>query len=510
MAKRHSGSPWLAAKTKKINVEKLTPEQCAEVQQLVQKMKTKNTSNSSNSNSETEHAAPSAKNQRQQPDPKAKSKAVSNAAAAAPKRELRNTQRAPPAQPPDVDMTDQPTPKTADTLPNPVSNRVVIFDNIINITRKELEPELYRVAPWLHPDAVDVMHSGGLRVKCKTPADADRLLKRDGFPDNAFRGPFTVHRPGKIDQSRPVSTKLNKDLRTVITARLPMHYDADDLRTFFDPQYVEEIKTIPPKDLNRPPLRLTVMKSLQLRDEVIKDGLKFLNRVVPVRPLRAPVLPLFCRKCSGLDHTAVDCKSKKLVCAKCSGNHNYNDCNIQQVDAVCPNCPDGANHHFATYRGCPAYRAATVKESQRRQARVTQKIAARENRYNGYRPAQPRSENPAPVRQGLSYASATRANQQPINNQPTATQSDGNNESILTLLRSIQNEIQTLKSQIGDQQRRFNEFEKMQQRLEEHYEGGPSQDDEEDEDDQMIYDDELSQQSPNHNMRPEPEEQYYG
>ena len=388
------------------------------------------------------------------------------------------------SSPIDVDMADPNTAQAGNKpLPNPPSLRVVIFDNVLNMSRKELEPELCRVAAWLQPVAVDIMRSGGLRVKCNTPAEADRLLKRDGFPADAFKGRFTVHRPGKIDESRPISQHLERDLRSVITSRIPIHYDAADLREIFNPDYVEDIRVIPPRDLNRAPLRILVMKTKQLRDEAIELGLQFFNRRINVRPLRAPVLPLFCRKCSGFDHTAVDCKKQHYVCSKCAGNHDTTTCNVQNRDAECPNCPEGSRGHFATYRGCPAFKVATSKEVERRQARIDAKLAARDRRRPRFNDINnPRSNVPAPVIPGVSFSAAVAGQhlrqqqpQQPLQ-LPQQPQPDVL-QTIVETLRSLRGEISTLNRKITD-------LEKQQRRLHERVEGIPSFED--DEDDEMM------------------------
>ncbi len=334
----------------------------------------------------------------------------------------------------------------------PTSHLVVIFDNIVGVPRKGLEPELCRIAPWLHPIAVDIMRSGGLRVKCKTPADADRLLKRDGFPEDAFYGYYTVHRPGSYDRSKPVSPRLQCELRSVITSRLPGHYTADDLRTLLLPEYVESIRDIPPKDTTRPPLRVLVMKTAEHKDDALVNGLQFLNRRIKVRPLRPPVNPAFCRRCSRPGHPTVDCTSPHFICAKCAGRHSTLTCMVQQQDYVCPNCSTeegDAVRHSATYRGCPVFRAAAAKESERRSARLAARLAKEDNRRHPTRSA-PRSNASAPVRNGLSYASATAA--------PTAHSSASSapktpppisaDQSVHELLLSFKKEFETSRAQM--------------------------------------------------------------
>ena len=302
---------------------------------------------------------------------------------------------------------------------------VVIFDNISRTPRKRLEPELCRVAPWLRPVAVEIMPSGGLRVKCKTPAEAERLINRDGFPADAFGGgkALSIHRPRFLDPSRPVSNRLERELRSIVTSRLPGCYTSGELITMMHPDYVEEISDIPPKDKTRAPLRIVVLKTKALRDEAIQTGLKWMNRRVRARPLRPRVLPTFCRRCSHYGHATIDCTRPRPLCGKCcSEEHTIDECEMRPGDpnACCPNCPEGTDRkHFATYRGCPAFRAAVQAEIALRKARAEKKEAkalAREQQHRPQRDATVREDRPF----AAAAASAIPAAQEPA--QPSAQQ----------------------------------------------------------------------------------------
>lgn len=302
---------------------------------------------------------------------------------------------------------------------NPPNPRVVIFENYLGMTRKQLEPELVRVAPWLRATAVDIMRSGGLRVKCQTPADADRLLKREGFPTDAFGGDFTVHRPGSTDPSKTLSARLEKELRSIVTARLPGCYTADELRTLLHPDYVEEIRDIPPKDHLRPPLRVIVLKTKAQRDDAISNGLQWMNRRVKARPLRSPVLPVMCRRCCNFGHAVIDCKSETPVCAKCaSKDHMTQQCTATRERAVCPNCPIGTNtNHFAYWRGCPAFKRATALETELRRVRAEKKKQKQEEREERKKQFSTRD---ATVQPGRTFAAATTTLESTQTAQPTA------------------------------------------------------------------------------------------
>jgi hypothetical protein len=386
------------------------------------------------------------------------------------------TKRRRPLRPPTAPTRSSRTPVSSDTIaeepfthiPNPVRNRIVIIDGIIGISRKELEPQLCQAAPWLEPETIDIMRNGGLRIKCKTPAEAERLLKRDGFPADVFGGSFNVHRPGSIDSSRPISKQYERDQRSAITSKIPACYNASDAMGCLDANYVEEIRDIPPRDPNRPPLRIITFRTKEMRDEAMQSGLKWFNRRIKVRPLRPPVLPLLCRKCSKYGHTAVDCKQQQFTCAKCGGSHSTATCQTQQRDYRCPNCPQGASHS-ANYRGCPAFKEAATVEIAQRQARLDAKLAKLDKRrpQNQQRAPQ-RSSAPAPIRPGVSYATAM----QPTSQQtalPAQPAPPASND-LMVMLLDIKKQLSFLVSEQGKINDRLGEIETDQVRLREHLE----------------------------------------
>ncbi|CAH0702429.1 unnamed protein product [Spodoptera exigua] len=55
-----------------------------------------------------------------------------------------------------------------------------------------------------------------------------------------------------------------------------------------------------------------------------------------------------CSRCWKLGHTTQRCPSTKIICPKCSGNHN----NCETTLFKCPNC---SGQHMALVRSCPSY-----------------------------------------------------------------------------------------------------------------------------------------------------------
>lgn len=63
---------------------------------------------------------------------------------------------------------------------------------------------------------------------------------------------------------------------------------------------------------------------------------------------------LRCNKCQKFAHAEKNCKSKKVVCPHCAGNHTHADCRSKQ-NKHCANC--GLTSHGAAFHGCSVFRA---------------------------------------------------------------------------------------------------------------------------------------------------------
>ena len=96
-------------------------------------------------------------------------------------------------------------------------------------------------------------------------------------------------------------------------------------------------------------------------DQEIPSEVDFRYKVYTVRSFIPS--PVRCYACQRFGHIAKNCRSSKLRCPKCTGNHEFKDCGITARDSFkCGNC-GGA--HSAAHKGCPKFLEAkeVVKES---------------------------------------------------------------------------------------------------------------------------------------------------
>ena len=79
--------------------------------------------------------------------------------------------------------------------------------------------------------------------------------------------------------------------------------------------------------------------SEETREKLTQYGLKLDYFSLKVENYIRPIRPLQCFNCQQFDHMASGCPNKiKPVCLKCSGGHNSNDCECEEIK--CANCSD--------------------------------------------------------------------------------------------------------------------------------------------------------------------------
>ena len=285
---------------------------------------------------------------------------------------------------------------------NPTSIRTVIIDQIHPsfATQLSVEEELFRVAP--HVIVTSLLHfpRGGLKLVCKSPDDANKLLSRDGWPDNAFGRSAHVHRPNQLDASIPAPTRPSRhdmDARSIKTsgfARGISNVQIHDLLRV----HVDEVRSLPDNDPHRPIQRVLVLKTRELAEQVASgSGLKFLNRIVRGTLMTPGPSPIYCRSCALFGHAPTSC-SNDPKCGRCSGNHYEADCDLESGQPFkCPNCGDA---HHALFHRCPNYIDALQSET----ARQVDRAKAKANR--AIEIATRSSGRPAFVNSGQTFAGA--------------------------------------------------------------------------------------------------------
>ena len=85
---------------------------------------------------------------------------------------------------------------------------------------------------------------------------------------------------------------------------------------------------------------------LEFQDLVLPDEIKIGYMSFPVRPYVPP--PLRCYKCQRYGHIAMACKGKQR-CAKCGGEHRFEDCG-NNVQAKFCNCGGSIMWHMGVVK----------------------------------------------------------------------------------------------------------------------------------------------------------------
>jgi hypothetical protein len=96
--------------------------------------------------------------------------------------------------------------------------------------------------------------------------------------------------------------------------------------------------------------------------ELFETGLKIGLCIHRVVAFKKPIRIIVCHKCSGFNHVASECKSKKVKCFKCSGEHEAFKCDIKEdSDKKLYKCPHCEGNHPATYAGCAKFKEKLAK-----------------------------------------------------------------------------------------------------------------------------------------------------
>jgi hypothetical protein len=233
------------------------------------------------------------------------------------------------------------------------------------VGESKIEAEFFRVAKTALGDTpvkLRFPRHGGLKITCPTPAIAEALVQRKGFPPDAFNGKCHVYHPGENDPIQPkrIAPHTDQEARTVLTSGFP--FDASEdyiLRVLKDT--VEKVTFIPARDLNRAPLTVLVMKTRELAAEACNPpGLRWFGRRILCRGNRPTVLPLYCARCCAFGHVAARCPNQEEICSRCAKQHLTSKCTL--VDGAPMTCPNCGENHPASWRGCVEFKKACDDE----------------------------------------------------------------------------------------------------------------------------------------------------
>jgi len=142
----------------------------------------------------------------------------------------------------------------------------------------------------------------------------------------------------------------------------------------------------------------------------------FIHLKIRVDTFKKSKQPTQCHRCQKFGHAQSGC-TNPAVCVKCAGGHLTVDCPTKgRVES--PKCANCGGDHTANYRGCPKRPVPKAErehgqntaepnthnqQNTRRQNRTREQVAR--DRTNEVRP----EITPAPVRSGVSYATASTA-----------------------------------------------------------------------------------------------------
>ena len=269
--------------------------------------------------------------------------------------------------------------------PHTAAAKVVIIDNIVAngfSSRKEVEQELFRVAPWLSVSRLSFLRRGGLRVQCTSVEDAARLTARTGWPADAFHQDSSVphslvrvHLPGKSDpaDTRPPAASGVADRvrhrRSVMTSAIRREYSNAEVLTHLSTQHVLAVRTVGDSDPRRNPLRAIEFGDDIQAEAAIREGLRFLNVILRPRRCHARGTPIRCHRCQAVEqHSTFDCPAPQPVCARCSGPHHARHCPPDSA-VCCARC--GSTDHSAAFLSCPKAQEAKAAAKDSRLMGVT-------------------------------------------------------------------------------------------------------------------------------------------
>lgn len=93
--------------------------------------------------------------------------------------------------------------------------------------------------------------------------------------------------------------------------------------------------------------------SAEIREQLIKSGLKLDYFSLKVEDFKPHFKPIQCFNCQNFDHMADKCpKANSPTCLRCAGNHKVEYCNKDNSEAKCANC---SNNHPSVDKECPVF-----------------------------------------------------------------------------------------------------------------------------------------------------------
>lgn len=176
---------------------------------------------------------------------------------------------------------------------------------------------------------------------------------RTDWPEDAFiRGVKIVN--SNAAQKNPNQPKIYK----IVIKSVHPDIDLNDesVSSQLTGQGLTKFHRITNKDGKVTSLVKAEIVDLEKYKSILKNGLYFgFSRTRAIEPDRPPNQ---CFKCQAIGHSSFDCREIQR-CAKCSGPHNFKDCDSENI--ICANCKES---HWALSRSCPVLLESQKTKSQ--------------------------------------------------------------------------------------------------------------------------------------------------
>lgn len=190
-------------------------------------------------------------------------------------------------------------------------------------------------------DKVYLNKKGHLCVIAQNASQKNKLLKLNRLNNKSVTTslPFVLNKLKSETKTTSIIRKPNADyqVKVVIYGLQESQANMDDIAEDLGADYMCRLG-----DPDFSNVTLVAFKNNKTIPSVLEiDNRKFKTHAFVPTPIR-------CDRCQSFGHLKANCV-RDAICSRCTGHHEYKDCNI---DRKCANCGQA---HSAAYRRCPVY-----------------------------------------------------------------------------------------------------------------------------------------------------------
>lgn len=190
-------------------------------------------------------------------------------------------------------------------------------------------------------DKVYLNKKGHLCVIAQNASQKNKLLKLNRLNNKSVTTslPFVLNKLKSETKTTSIIRKPNADyqVKVVIYGLQESQANMDDIAEDLGADYMCRLG-----DPDFSNVTLVAFKNNKTIPSVLEiDNRKFKTHAFVPTPIR-------CDRCQSFGHLKANCV-RDAICSRCTGHHDYKDCNI---DRKCANCGQA---HSAAYRRCPVY-----------------------------------------------------------------------------------------------------------------------------------------------------------